>query len=56
MPGQGPAAFLAGIILPHRAVPGGLMGEICPVSSPIAIGEFALVTDVKLITARSCRC
>jgi hypothetical protein len=27
-PDQGPAAFLAGLILPHRTVTGGPMGEI----------------------------
>jgi hypothetical protein len=52
MPRQGPAAFLAGLILPHHAVAGGPMGEICPVSSPIAIVTYVLVTGVRLVTAR----
>jgi hypothetical protein len=56
MPGQGPAAFLAGLILPHRAVTGGPMGENCPLSSPIAIDQYVLVTSVRLVTGRGCRC
>jgi hypothetical protein len=44
MPGQGPAAFLAGLILPHRTVAGGPMGEIWLVSSPITMTVLAPVT------------
>ena len=51
MPHQGPAAFLARLILPYRTVTGGPMGEIRPVSSPTAIAANVLVTGVKLVTA-----
>jgi hypothetical protein len=37
MPRQGPAAFLAGLILPHPEFASVAMSEICPVSSPSAV-------------------
>src|SRR5690349_12283132 len=40
----------AGLILPHRTVTGGPMGEIRPVSSPTAIATYVLVTGVTPIT------
>ena len=51
MPHQGPAAFLARLILPYRTVTGGPMGEICPVSSPTAIATYVLLTGMELVTA-----
>src|SRR5215475_13959801 len=52
MPRQGPGCHphtRAGLILPHRTVPGGPMGEIRPVSSPTATTAYVLVTGVKLV-------
>ena len=53
MPRQGPAAFLAGLILPHQEMTGGPIGKFRLVSSPFATRPWPRLS-VLILTIAAC--